>query len=378
MNEINLSRKELYKLVWKKSMLSLSKNYEISDTGLRKICIRMQIPVPPLGYWAKLRFGKKVRQVPLPAMHKREGSVSLKIRNQNNSLQTVGKHSSEKLKIIELENDNRLNLQLEQQLNRPVALVALSKSVLLKVKPDTITYKGTVNCTYKALDIRVASANIERGLLLFDTLIKALEIRGHTVKLVNFKTRINICGEEFDISLREKMRKEMVHDGNWTRQIFYPKGVLAFIVGSYSAREFKDGKVKLEQQLLKIIAHLELESARRIEERRIRQEAEERRKEKERLEKELEERIEKELIKFKKLLSDSERWHKVEILRNYISELERKMEDEEEGTMEKIEWLNWAKKKADWYDPFIENKDELLEAVNQNTLEFVKAKRNLW
>jgi len=220
-------------------MLSLSKNYEISDTGLRKICIRMQIPVPPLGYWAKLRFGKKVRQVPLPAMHKREGSVSLKIRNQNNSLQTVGKHSSEKLKIIELENDNRLNLQLEQQLNRPVALVALSKSVLLKVKPDTITYKGTVNCTYKALDIRVASANIDRGLLLFDTLIKALEIRGHSVKLVNFKTRINICGEEFDISLREKMRKEMVHDGNWTRQIFYPKGVLAFIVGSYSARSLK-------------------------------------------------------------------------------------------------------------------------------------------
>lgn len=134
----------------------------------------------------------------------------------------------------------------------------------------------------------------------------------------------------------------------------------------------------MEQQLLKIIAHIELESARRIEERRIRQEAEERRKEKERLEKELEERIEKELIKFKKLLSDSERWHKVEILRNYISELERKMEDEEEGTVEKIEWLNWAKKKADWYDPFIENKDELLEAVNQTTLEFVKAKRNLW
>jgi hypothetical protein len=31
-------------------------------------------------------------------------------------------------------------------------------------------------------------------------------------------------------------------------------------------------------------------------------------------------------------------------------------------------WLIWTRKKADWYDPFIESNDELLIEVNQDTL----------
>ena len=36
------------------------------------------------------------------------------------------------------------------------------------------------------------------------------------------------------------------------------------------------------------------------------------------------------------------------------------------------EWLQWAKRKADWYDPLIEGPDELLADVDLNTLEFPK------
>ena len=55
-----LSRKELYKLVWSESLLSLSRKYAISDVGLRKICIKMRIPHPKNGDWAKMEAGKKV------------------------------------------------------------------------------------------------------------------------------------------------------------------------------------------------------------------------------------------------------------------------------------------------------------------------------
>ena len=34
------------------------------------------------------------------------------------------------------------------------------------------------------------------------------------------------------------------------------------------------------------------------------------------------------------------------------------------------EWLIWAKNKADWYDPYINLKDPLLEDVNKETLSF--------
>jgi hypothetical protein len=60
METINISRKELYDLVWSTPMTSLSRKYLISDNGLRKICKRLGIPMPKAGHWEKLRAGKDV------------------------------------------------------------------------------------------------------------------------------------------------------------------------------------------------------------------------------------------------------------------------------------------------------------------------------
>lgn len=57
--DIHFTRKELYDLVLKVPLLALSKKYDISDVGLRKVCIRMNIPLPKSGHWQKLRYGKK-------------------------------------------------------------------------------------------------------------------------------------------------------------------------------------------------------------------------------------------------------------------------------------------------------------------------------
>jgi hypothetical protein len=61
------SRQELYDLVWSTAMTTLAKQFGMSDVGLRKICVKHEIPTPPAGYWAKLQFGKKVKKIPLPA-----------------------------------------------------------------------------------------------------------------------------------------------------------------------------------------------------------------------------------------------------------------------------------------------------------------------
>ncbi len=62
----NLSRKQLYDLVWEKPMVEVAKDHGLSDRGLAKLCERNGIPVPPRGYWAKKQAGYKVRQPPLP------------------------------------------------------------------------------------------------------------------------------------------------------------------------------------------------------------------------------------------------------------------------------------------------------------------------
>ncbi len=46
MSKAKLSREELYNLVWSEPFSTLSKKYAISDVGLRKACIRMNIPLP--------------------------------------------------------------------------------------------------------------------------------------------------------------------------------------------------------------------------------------------------------------------------------------------------------------------------------------------
>ena len=60
MEEVKLTRKELYDLVWSKPMTFLSKKYNLSDVGLRKICLKMNIPLPKAGYREKIKWNKPV------------------------------------------------------------------------------------------------------------------------------------------------------------------------------------------------------------------------------------------------------------------------------------------------------------------------------
>jgi hypothetical protein len=60
------SRIELYELVWAKPMTHLAKELGLSDVGLRKICVKFGIPLPPRGYWSRLQFGKQDPRPELP------------------------------------------------------------------------------------------------------------------------------------------------------------------------------------------------------------------------------------------------------------------------------------------------------------------------
>src|SRR5438128_12203764 len=59
-------REALYAEVWTDPVRTVAERYGISDVGLRKICIKLGVPFPPLGYWARLAAGKNVRVTALP------------------------------------------------------------------------------------------------------------------------------------------------------------------------------------------------------------------------------------------------------------------------------------------------------------------------
>ncbi len=55
-----LTREDLYTLVWTTPISRLARDFGISDRGLSKICERLEVPVPPRGYWARKEAGQAV------------------------------------------------------------------------------------------------------------------------------------------------------------------------------------------------------------------------------------------------------------------------------------------------------------------------------
>lgn len=67
-DEIPLTRDQLYEQVWAEPMTKVAARLGLSDVGLAKICYQAEIPVPPRGYWAKKRNGKRVFRKRLPKL----------------------------------------------------------------------------------------------------------------------------------------------------------------------------------------------------------------------------------------------------------------------------------------------------------------------
>ena len=61
-----ISRHDLYRRVWDTPMRKLAAEFAISDVGLAKVCRKHDIPVPPVGYWAKVAHGKPITRPALP------------------------------------------------------------------------------------------------------------------------------------------------------------------------------------------------------------------------------------------------------------------------------------------------------------------------
>lgn len=50
-----VSREELFTLFWEKPTRDVAKELGVSDVAVGKLCVRLQVPKPPRGYWANLR-----------------------------------------------------------------------------------------------------------------------------------------------------------------------------------------------------------------------------------------------------------------------------------------------------------------------------------
>src|SRR5690606_14795522 len=66
MSKIDLTRKELYDLVWDKPLSYIIEVYGGSYQEVKEMLKKYSIPSPENGYWSKLRAGYQIPKTPLP------------------------------------------------------------------------------------------------------------------------------------------------------------------------------------------------------------------------------------------------------------------------------------------------------------------------
>ncbi len=372
MDELKFNRKELYDLVWSTPMTSLAKKYLISDSGLRKICVKMEIPLPKAGHWEKLKAGKEVEITELPTNYNGSTEISLDLRKEGEeSLKGIRSPEIELQKKIE--DDPLLNITVPDPLTKPHKLIVETKNA--HINNENRFNKNFKGYLRSPLSISATKLNYSRALRIMDTFIKAMEQRGHVFQLKNDSAHLLIYDEEFAISIREKNNRiPKPKTGSWQEYDYIPSGILVFSVRiSYHNIEWADGRLPLEKQLSKIVAKIEIKGAEEKEmhlrwekEREIQAEQDQIKKAKEGV-------IEQELAKFKLLKQKTERWQEACQIRTYLGDLEAKATKEQIMTEDLTNWLKWAHKKVDWYDPNIEVQDPLMEGVDKVNLTFKKS-----
>jgi hypothetical protein len=88
-----MRRSELYEKVWSRPVIKLAQELGITDVGLAKLCRRHAIPVPPRGYWAKVRAGQRPSMIPLPTPDKDEVIVLSQKPSTDNRQQVLIKNA---------------------------------------------------------------------------------------------------------------------------------------------------------------------------------------------------------------------------------------------------------------------------------------------
>ena len=372
-------RETLYREVWEKPVTEVAKRYRVSDVAIHKVCKSLDIPTPPQGYWAKLRAGKPVKKLPLPDSEKPSTKSGLRT-----NLEPQAQAVKETLQFLSPE-DKSVVLSVALQIRIPdenarmhAKIIAHRKKIVewhkeSRKKDEYWNRRNKGEAPFLADSI--SENTLPRVCRIFDALIRAMEplgcsltddlkfvVNGETVSISvsESKDKTNhVPTKEENIRLikyeEEKRKYSWASKPNIRKYDHVYNGKLSIVVSG--EKSFRDCKSYVIEDCLGDILILLYEASDTLRiQREARNEAERKRKEEERQREARRERYNLEVKRTISLVNESEDFAIACKIRAYISAVEQK----ENLTQEEIEWIAWAKRKADWYDPSVEYDDEFL------------------
>ena len=202
-------------------------------------------------------------------------------------------------------------------------------------------------------DVKVTQHNIDRAFQFFIALLTALESKGYTVIVADEKTYCVVNEIEIEIGLREKTKRvsgKTAHDISE----YLPLNILCFKYHSrLHLKEWDDKKISLDSQIQIIISALE-EEANIISEIRAENKKQsleqDQRKESEKI---AAKHRENEQREFDDLLNNAKRFQEARLIHDYVDEVEKNAIQKDKLTEELKEWINWARIKAEAYNPIM-------------------------
>lgn len=370
--EYVIRREELYDKIWTKPMVEVAKEYDVSDKSIAKICDKLNVPVPGVGYWQKLEAGEKLERKKLPDIpprHPTEHIISKKEPEYEFEI-------SEGVKVlIENEKDPANKILVPEKKGSTHILIRRTEQSMKK----SYRYSNMLSSESEndILKISVGPNEKARAFRILHTLINELEKRGYLVYINKSLLCVRMFGVDLSFSLNEKMKQVRVKtESPYDRQYDnIPSGILALSIEHFYSdyplfRNFLDIKsAKLEDRLNEFIIALLIASQAYIAKEKHWKEIRRINEEKERKRNEILEAIENEKNKLRILKKNIKKHHNSNLIREYIAQYKLKLLDETltpEKRQEIMDYIDWALKQAERMDPLVESPPSVLDYLKNS------------
>ena len=156
----------------------------------------------------------------------------------------------------EIENDLGVLLIVPKRLTSPDPFIVKAKASLTKGIKHYQS-DGFVSSDVYEPDIRSTPKRANRALRIMDTLSKCFLARGYRIEHELSFSRVYLRKVYMQFKVRE-VRKQVAKNVNGNPK-YEPTGALEFSLDNYRSCRWRDGRVKLEDQVLKILTTMEFE-----------------------------------------------------------------------------------------------------------------------
>lgn len=390
---MKFEREKLYDEIWDISLTGVSKKYGLNYAKLVQVCKENNIPYPSSAYWTKKNMGldytKEIIELPEAEAEEKEIEVLLK-----NTELLIDKKVSDKDKFIKefnflnfLEEDEKKNVA-EVIYDLSVDKYRKNHKVIIEYKDKTKEerrkekeanyfnpYYNINNYVEKGYFANISQTQKDRCMKILSAIYFAIEELGGQVNnnflLYVRDENVTIEIEELQDTViheltKEEAKKILEYEESQKRHTYGYKpnirkydyvynGKLKITCGDRKYIRETD-KIKLEDKLGDIIIKLYEQSEEIKNERLEREKIARKRREEEESKEKIRNAKNSEVQKIKELINCAEDYKIACEVRNYIDAVSKK----EILTDEIKEWIKWANKKANWFDPTIDEEDELL------------------